>query len=171
MNIPFIVIFSIISTFMYLSGCRNLYEKVEKDGFIALSEANMEVAPIVRKYRDNYAKYICGAFVGVAALYGLARAYKAYVASVGDPQGSLEPENEQDVQERDNEGNVWTQVVKRDLPITEYSKRMSPDQLSNVVEKALVYGTVSRPEGNGMVNGLMLSSNVILIPNHYFTEF
>jgi hypothetical protein len=171
MNIPFIVIFSIISTFMYLSGCRNLYEKVEKDGFIALSEANMEVAPIVRKYRDNYAKYICGAFIGVAALYGLARAYKAYVASVGDPQGSLEPENEQDVQERDNEGNVWTQVVKRDLPITEYSKRMSPDQLSNVVEKALVYGTVSRPEGNGMVNGLMLSSNVILIPNHYFTEF
>jgi hypothetical protein len=39
-----------------------------------------------------------------------------------------------------------------------------------VVEKNLVYGTVVADDVTYMVNGLFLTSNVVLIPNHYFVS-
>jgi len=162
---------SLISIFYYLKEQRKLVDKVEEDLYQELRDRNMEVAPILRRYRDQYTKYICGASIGIAAIYGLARAYRAYRANEQSIQGSLEPKTAEDVHERDSEENVWTHVVKRDLPIGELSKRMSADQLDNIVRKALVYGSIHMNDRNGMVNGLMLSSNVILIPDHYFEEF
>jgi hypothetical protein len=164
----FLCLFSLIQ---YLSALCDLVTRVEERLFEDLRKKNIEIAPILRRYRDHYAKAICGVSVGIAAIYGLARAYRAYRASEQNTQGSLEPKTIQEVEERDAETNVWTSVTKRDLPITDNSKRMSTDQLDNVVKKALVYGSIHTEDGNGMVNGLMLSSNVILIPNHYFTEF
>lgn len=155
----------------YLKSQRNLVDRVEIDLYNELKTTNMEIAPILRKYRDQYAKYICGVSIGIAAVYGLARAYRAYRSNEQRAQGSLEPKTEQEVEERDSEVNVWTDVVKRDLPITDKSKRMSTEQLDNIVKKALVYGSIHTSDGNGMVNGLMLSSNVMLVPNHYFDEF
>lgn len=165
------VILCLLSLYQYLSAKRNLVERVEKDLYDDLRRTNMEVAPILRKYRDEYAKVICGVSIGIAAIYGLARAYRAYKASEQNTQGSLEPRTEIEVEKRDSEMNVWTDIVQRELPITDNSKRMSTDQLDNIVKKALVYGSIHTVDGNGMVNGLMLSSNVVLIPNHYFTEF
>jgi hypothetical protein len=161
----------VFSILRYVSAQRTLLERVEQDLFEELRDRNFRILPVVRKYRDNAAKIICGASIGIAAIYGLARAYRAYKSGEQKAHGSLEPKSEADVAQRDGETDVWTSVVKRDLPITAISKRMSPDQLCNVVNKALVYGSIHTDEGNGMVNGLMLSSNVILIPNHYFTEF
>jgi hypothetical protein len=148
-----------------------LRERVENDLFEDLRHRNVELTPMIRKYRDEYAKYICGISIGIAALYGLSRAYRAYRNNQQVSQGSLEPRTPSDVTQRDNESNVWTNVVKRDLPITEISKRMSASQLQDVVSKALVYGTVHSDKMNGMVNGLMLTSNVMLIPYHYFEFF
>lgn len=159
------------SLYQYFSAQRDLVIRVEDELYNELKKTNMEIAPILRRYRDQYAKVICGVSVGIAAIYGLARAYRAYRASEQKPQGSLEPKTMKDVEERDSEVNVWSDVVKRDLPITENSKRMSVEHMDNVVTKALVYGSIHTDDGSGMVNGLMLSSNVILIPNHYFTEF
>lgn len=161
----------VISICRYLTTQRSLVDRVELELYNKLKLSNMEIAPILRKYRDQYAKYICGASIGIAAVYGLARAYRAYRGNEHCAQGSLEPKTEKDVSVRDKEVNVWTDVVIRDLPITDFSKRMSPKQLSDIVGKALVYGSIHTDDGNGMVNGLMLSSNVILIPDHYFHEF
>jgi len=160
-----------LSGFQYLKTQRNLVDRVETQLYEELKCTNMEIAPILRKYRDQYAKAICGISIGIAAVYGLARAYRAYSSSEQKAQGSLEPITGKEVEERDSEQNVWTDIVKRDLPITDNSKRMSTEQLNNVVKKALVYGSIHTDDGNGMVNGLMLSSNVVLIPNHYFMEF
>nr|APG78965.1 hypothetical protein [Beihai picorna-like virus 23] len=157
--------------FLYLISTRELIHRVEAKLYDNLKTTNMEVAPILRKYRDRYARAICGASISIAVVYGLAKAYKAYRSNVQSTQGSLEPKTLKDVEERDSEVNVWTNVVKRDLPIGEISKRMSADQLDNVVQRALVYGTIHADRGNGMVNGLMLSTCVILIPDHYFNEF
>lgn len=161
----------IISLCQYLRTQRNLVDRVEIELYEDLKATNMEIAPILRRYRDQYAKYICGCSIGIAAIYGLARAYRAYRANEHKTQGSLEPKTERDVVERDLEENIWVDVVKRDLPLGDISKRMSAEQLDNIVKKALLYGSIHTSDGNGMVNGLMLSSNVILIPDHYFNEF
>lgn len=149
---------------------RNLYEQVEKRLIEDLKEKNMEISPMLKRYRDKYAKYICGVSIGIAAIYGLARAYRAYKSD--ETHGSLEPKSVQDIEQRDSETNVWTSIVKRELPISDTSKRMSTDQLSNVVKKCLVYGTIHlNDEDNAMVNCLMLGSNVIMVPDHYFDQF
>nr|APG76681.1 hypothetical protein 1 [Wenzhou picorna-like virus 8] len=166
-----IIILSFFSILQYLRVQRQLVDRVEHELYENLRKRNWEIAPILRRYREKYTKYICGFSVGIAALYGLARAYRSYRANEQTVQGSLEPKTQQEITERDGEINVWTDVVKRELPMTETSKRMSADHLENIVTKALLYGSIHRDDGNGMVNGLMLSSNVILIPDHYFNEF
>lgn len=164
-------VLSLIGLSQYLLIQKDLVEHAEETLFNNLKEANMDIAPMLRNCRDRYAKIICGTSLSIAALYGLARAYKSYSSGEQKIQGSLEPKTASEVEQRDSETNVWTEIVKKDLPITDLSKRMSADQLDNVVRKGLVYGSIHTDDGNGMVNGLMLSSNVILIPNHYFTEF
>jgi hypothetical protein len=149
---------------------RYTYARLEDDLFKELKEKNLDIEPIIKTYRDEYAAHICTACIGIAAVYGLARAYRAYRNNEHKSQGSLEPKTKEEVKERDTEANVWTSVTKRDLPISDISKRMSVDQLNNIVHKALVYGSIhDGQEQDGRVNGLMLSSNVMLIPTHYFT--
>ena len=170
-NLYFKFLVCFYSFTMFVSTKHELLDRVTEELFQKLKKKNMQLSPILRRYRDSYAKYICGVSIGIAAVYGLARAYKAYRENVHATQGSLEPKTPKDVAQRDSEVNVWTGVTLRDLPITDYSKRMSPDQLADAVKKALVYGSIHTEDGNGMVNGLMLSSNAILIPDHYFSEF
>lgn len=150
------------------------YSKVRNDTedrlFEVLKERNLIIHPIVKRYRDDSAKYICSACFGIAALYGIARAYRAWKNY--ESQGSLEPKTHEDIRVRDMEKNVWTDVVKRDLPISRVSKCVVSDVLEKQVSKNLVYGSIHLEDGTtGMVNGLFLDSNVLLLPDHYFEEF
>nr|ULG00075.1 MAG: nonstructural protein [Salisharnavirus sp.] len=147
-----------------------LYSCAEYSTLIQLKRINYKVTPVVRRCRDQYMRRICELSVGIAALYGLARAYKAYRRNQLNSQGSLEPKTQNDVDNRDAEANVWTSVVKRDLPISDISKRMSPEHLDNILKKSLLYVTIHSDE-NGMANALALSSNVILMPHHYFDYY
>jgi hypothetical protein len=153
----------------FLFRQRNLVESVERNLFVELKDRNMEIAPMLRRYRDKYAKVICVTSIGIAAIYGLARAYRAYRSE--SRQGSLEPQTMEEVRQRDAEVNVWTEVEKRPLPMTRESKLGCIEHLENSVQNALVYGTIHLNDGNAMVNGLMLTSNVMLVPDHYFEEF
>lgn len=160
------------SIMRYTLTLRTLLVRVEDDLYAQLRAANLEISPILKAYRDKYAKRICQISIGIAAVYGLARAYRAYRANENLVQGSLEPKTPEDVAQRDSEANVWTQTVIRDLPITEDSKRVSPDQLDNIVKKALLYGTIHLEEGpNAMANGLMVASNAIIMADHYFEKY
>jgi hypothetical protein len=167
--IPAAIFAILILILEFLARQRNLVEQAEDNLFEELKNRNMEIAPMLRRYRDDYAKKICMASIGVAALYGLARAYRAYRKETA--QGSLEPTTQQEIDQRDSEVNVWTSVSKRDLPITEYSKRMSTEHMTNCVTKSLVYGTIHLGEENGMMNAMMVASNVMIVPDHYFEEF
>jgi len=145
-------------------------QDIEDRLFEELRKRNLILHPIVRKYRDDSAKYICGICFGIAALYGIARAYKAWVTH--ESHGSLEPKTQKEIDVRDAQTNVWTDVVKRPLPISTVSKCVVADTLQNRVEKNLVYGSIHLDDGTtGMVNGLFLDSNVLLLPDHYFEEF
>lgn len=149
---------------------KQIVDQVEAQLLKDLRERNLKVSTIVKNVRDNHAKKICGVVFGLGALYAVARAYKQYYKTTR--QGSLEPKTLQDVAERDAEVNVWTSVVQRELPLTKLQRTVSTDQLENIVAKNLVYGTIHQEDGsNGMMNGLFLKSNVILIPLHYFHDF
>lgn len=162
----------------YLIGLRSFvsFNRMLRDfedvSFSALKERRLELKPIVSAEKQKYVDLACKASVGLAILYGLARAYRAYRRNQQEIHGSLEPKNQKDVNLRDGETNIWSSVVKKDLPISEQSKRMNTGQTTNVVEKSLVYGSIHVTEEIvARVNGLMVCSNVMLLPTHYFHKF
>jgi hypothetical protein len=155
----------------YLAVASRAYVEVEEEAFKKLRSENMQISPMLKRYRDEYAAYLCAAVVGIASIYGLARAYRAYKLNQVDSQGSLEPKSIEDIVQRDNETNVWTSVSVTPLPVSDNSKRAIADHIEAIVHKSLLYGTVNREEGNAMLNGLMITSNVILIPTHYFKSY
>lgn len=128
------------------------------------------VSPMIKGWRDKYAGKIIGAVTIIAGLYLLAKFYKRWMQPTED-QGSLEPKTKEEVEQRDAEKNVWTQVTPRPLPMSETSKTATSDQLKNRVEKNLVYGSIHDENGKTrMVNALFVRSNVLLLPFHYFKE-
>lgn len=153
------------------AGAQNrIVEQAEDELFEKLRNNNANVRDIVKRYRDEHVKWICGTFFGIAAVYGLAKAYRAYKQY--DSHGSLEPKTREEVAARDAEANEWCQVVRRELPITSSSKCTTTDTLMSSISKNLVYGSIHiEGEDNGMLNALFLNSNVVLVPNHYFNEF
>lgn len=124
------------------------------------------IAPALKEFRDQHVSNICKGCAIVGALYGIARVYKAWRNI--NPQGSLEPKTTQDVDERDSEENVWTSVSVRELPLDERAANTTSEQLMGLVEKNLVYGSVVVKGKILRVNGLFLTSNVVVIPDHYF---
>lgn len=122
---------------------------------------------LIEYVRRDSLKYLCSTFLVVGTLYVIAKSYLAFKSV--DVQGSLEPETQEDVDKRDSEDNPWTQVVQRELPISDASKTSTCDRLGNNVKKNLLYGSVKVNETRTlMANGLFLKSNVVLIPSHYF---
>ena len=157
---------------------RRIVVVVEEQLFEELKDKNVQLAPMFKRYREDYANILCKSAFAVAAVYGLARAYRAYKDSVRHTglnaalQGSLEPKTQEEIDQRDKEVNVWTSVIQRELPISDHSKRADASHIANKVRKNLVYASIHLPDGEtGRVNGLMLSTNVVLIPDHYFLEF
>jgi len=120
------------------------------------------------KHKKQLVNYACGITGAVGIIYMIARSYK----TTYEAQGSLEPKSKEEVDERDGEMNVWTQVAQRSLPVSDISKTTTANQLYTLVQKNLVYGSIHEEDGNnGVVNGLFITSNVILVPRHYFDRF
>jgi hypothetical protein len=126
------------------------------------------ISPIVESMRRASVSTVCKVAGVLGSLYAIARLYSKWAKL--NPQGSLRPTSEDDVQRRDAEDSPWVDVVKRDLPISDESRRMSSEMVRNVVEKNLVYGSVYLEDKTMMVNGLFLKSNVVVIPDHYFAQ-
>lgn len=124
------------------------------------------IAPGLKDARDKHVANICKACGVVGAMYALARIYRCW--KTYDSQGSLEPKTMRDIEERDAEDNPWTGVSPRVLPVDPSTTTTTPEQLKGLVLKNLVYGTVVAGEKTYMVNGLYLTSNVVVIPTHYF---
>lgn len=148
-----------------------LVETVKNELHEDLANSNIAIAPVLRKVRDKYGEVITGSCVLIAIIYGLAKNYREAYGRNMTTQGTLEPLTKQEVERRDAADTPWTQVVKRSLPISDKSKRMSPDQLANVISKNLVHCRCTAGEEFGLMNCLMITSNIVVIPNHYFEAF
>jgi hypothetical protein len=162
-----------ISLFITLSVIKDLRDKAEDDFVEEMIALNLNVYPMFKDMRDKYVENFGKLLAGAAFLYTARKVYREYFQDQDpvDVQGSLEPADEQEVIQRDSEVNPWGAVVARSLPIGTKSKRMSPEHLDNCVQKALVYGTILHPDGNGIMNCVFLRSNVLLVPDHYFVCF
>lgn len=126
------------------------------------------ITTVLGEYRDRHVEKICKACAIVGALYGISRVYKAWRKL--RPQGSLEPRTPEEVRERDAETNVWSAVVPRHLPVNPLTANATSEQLIGLVEKNLFYGSVTVGDRVLRVNGLFLTSNVVVIPDHYFEK-
>lgn len=146
------------------------YVTKTKDNLVAeLKRRNDNLPYVIRNTRDKYAKAICYGSAAIAALYMLSRLYKSY-RELHPGQGSLEPTTAEEVKQRDDEPNVWATVCKRALPSTEKMKSTTLEQLKTKVKKNLLYASVTVGDETLMANVFMLTSNVLLIPQHYFEK-
>lgn len=127
------------------------------------------VKPIDEEFRNKALKTFLSANVVVGGIYALSLAYKAYRKMY--PQGSLEPKTIDEIEERDNETSPWTSVIRRPLPISHRSKTMNVEKLVNAVSKNLFYCTITLKDICARADILMLTSNVAMLPNHYFDEY
>jgi hypothetical protein len=134
-----------------------------------LKSRNDSLPSVIKNARDKYAKALCYTSAGIAGLYVLHRVYKAW-KKVKPTQSALEPKSPEDVATRDEQANVWATVYKRSLPTSDKCKTMTLEMLMNNVRKNLFYASVYTESETLMVNVFMLSSNLMLIPNHYFEK-
>lgn len=141
---------------------------IVKEGFFMRLRRRNSITPVIQQYRDEHVARLCAAVTAIGIVYTISRFYSSWKSM--SIQGSLEPKTDEEIKQRDSEVNVWTKVVDRflPLPITEEISTTTSSQLEGLVAKNLVYGTVAIGERKLMVNGLFLTSNVVLIPNHYF---
>jgi hypothetical protein len=70
----------------------------------------------VKTWRDENAGSIIKAAGIVSAMFALAKLYRRWRSL--NPQGSLEPKTQEEIDKRDSEENPWVGMVKRPLPIS-----------------------------------------------------
>lgn len=121
--------------------------------------------------RDEHMEQVLRASAVLAFFYGIAYVYRANRDIVGEimqPQGNLEPKTLEDVKKRDSEVNVWTEVVRRPLPLQDLAKGSTPAQLARLINNNLVYASVDVRGKPHAANILFLDTGVVVIPQHYF---
>jgi len=165
-GLPFVTMAAIF----YLSYMVKLQDALEKELLVKLYNKNLNVSPIVKSVRDDRVKYAIGGCAALGCLYFVGKAVRDHYAKM-KTQGSLSPVTQAEVDERDAEKNVWTQVTSRPLPISDISKTVTPSVLQGLVDKNQVCCQMERPDGSiGQMNCLVLRPNAVLIPGHYFDD-
>lgn len=116
------------------------------------------VSEAFKSARDEHVQYACGAFAGLAVIYGVCQVIKA-LRSTLSLQGSLTPETPEDIAQRDSEENVWAAPKVRTL---------NPYGFSTAQEAEKITTSIGRMEcGNKFTGCFMLSTNVIAVPHHF----
>jgi hypothetical protein len=151
--------------FIYAASKNRMRKVLEAE----LLRRNDSIPIILKGVRDDYAKTICYSCGLVATLYLLSKLYKSFRSS-HPSQGNLEPDNCNDILERDNEVNVWSKVVKRDVPVSHKSASVTNCQLSDMIKRNLFYASIHTRDGKLMSNVLFIKTGVLIVPNHYFGD-
>lgn len=133
-----------------------------------LLRRNDALPKMVKAQREENSKtlfYGCTAAAGLFVLIKLYRAYRKMLPT----QGNLAPTTIEEIAERDSEESPWEIVTKREAPTSVVSRSTTLETMKSQVKKCLTYVSLKVGERKMMTNGLMLKSNVIVIPDHYFT--
>lgn len=130
------------------------------------------ISPIFEDLRNKHIGSICKAGGIIAVLYGIAKVYRAWREKCNpfETQGSLHPTTQEEVNARDSETSPWTEVVERPLPVQDSAKNTTSKQLQDMMLTNLRYASIEIPDGRKAGNCLFLTSNVAMLPQHYFTQ-
>lgn len=167
LNIGFLFVVLAIIAVIGLMNQLVLLTVVKNQAFAKLKDRKV-LNEIQEHHQATMVKMMIGSGIALGVLYQFVKAVKLWRKM--NAHSFLNPTGEDEIRERDESKNVWCSVAKRELPLTEVSKHMNAEQMMNLVQKSLLYGSVHLDGCTAMVNGLMLRSNVILIPDHYFEQ-
>jgi hypothetical protein len=157
---PFILLFCFYQQFYAMSSAKDRMMEV-------LRERNDSISPMIKSVRDARIKHICGGVAAIGFLYSVAKLYRTWM-ELREPHGSLDPKSKEEIDARDKEENLWVSPVLRHLPISEKSSCTSLQAVKNVVDTNLTYARIFTPEGVMCASCLFLTSNVVVLPFHYF---
>lgn len=87
-----------------------------------------------------------------------------------EPHGNLTPTKMEEVKERDAEKNVWSKVSVKPLPSDSRAKTMTYDQVRAVIAKNLYNVKMDDPILDKSVDGLFITTNVLLLPDHFMYD-
>jgi len=140
-----------------------------KDSYVEQLEERRTLNLVHQRSRDNISKYIVMSSAALGTIYLISKAYKNMVGNKA--QGSLSPTTKADIDARDAEGNVWAEVVRRPLPATQRSIEHTLDNVTNKVQKNLLYATLRGADlAPRKGNVFFVDSNMVMVPQHYFDE-
>ena len=131
--------------------------------------------------RDEWAKKLLGGSMMVYGIYTFVKFCKDMRKTGSDlgitteilgtnPQGNLAPTKMEDVTKRDAEANVWSKVAVKPLPSDAKAKTMTYEQLRAVISKNLYNVKMDHETLNKTVDGLFLTTNVMLLPDHFMFD-
>jgi len=154
-------VFALFMQYVLVSRVRNSY--------VSELSSRHVMNEIHRNWRNRIGKTIMASSVMIGSIYMISKLYRKMYGKY--TQGNLEPTTALDILQRDSEPNVWAAVAKRPLPCTQKSIEHTQDVVITKVKKNLLYASISGDDSpNYMGNVLFLCSNMLVMPDHYFTQ-
>jgi hypothetical protein len=160
------ILYCVLFSFAVVVVCL-LYLYVTTEAYIGrkVARMNVRVSSIVGERRTREFQFCLRA---MPILFVLSQIVRVMFFSKRE-QGSLEPKCVRDICQRDQEKTIWTDVSVRSLPYSSINSSTTIDNLSKIVRKNLLYVTIIIDDKRWMSNALMLSTNIMMIPEHYVT--
>ncbi len=125
-----------------------------------LLQRNNALPAYVKIFKQQSGKLLLG--IGAFGLYQVFRWIYGMKQSFS-PQGNLNPQNMEDVKERDSEPNMWATNYISPLPMSTASKTTTPNDLANLCCENLVYVESNKY----FVRGFLIESNFMILPAHF----
>lgn len=144
----------------------NMVETVKSSFVRELLDKNT-VHTSVQEVRDQHAGKVLKASAFIAFVYAVSKVYRMWKEE-NVPQSALEPKDEEELFNRNASRCDYGRVVKQPIPIQYCAKNTTPQQLLQLVQRNTYYCTFLMEKGRYMSNVLMLKSNRMVVPRHYF---
>jgi len=168
---PFVLLLWIIA----LHFMRSVYVNMEKWIMADITRRSKIMYPVLEKFKNDNYKYIVGVSVAAFSVMALRCIYKSYCA-LQPKQGNIEKPTQQAIEVRDAEKNPYVEVMTRPLPITGKGRTITGANMDSILNNNLLYGSVYWGENDKgeemrmMVNPLMVDTNIMILPKHYFDK-
>jgi hypothetical protein len=152
-----------------------VYKNMERWIMEDITKRSKIMYPVLEKFKNDNYKYIVGLSVAAFTVMALRCIYKSYKA-IQPEQGEIEKPTKESIEKRDKEKNPYCEVYVRPLPITGKGRTLTSEHMDNILSGNLLYGSVfwgydaEGKEQRMMVNPLMVDTNFMILPRHYFDK-
>lgn len=152
---PLFLLCGIFMNYFYVSSTIQTYQRMIHDRI-------MRCRNVIKTYLNRWELKYGLLTISCLGLLGLA-VYKRYYNSL-DPQTGLNPENMEEVEERNAQVNQWAKPEVVDVPMSAQSKSSVATDLVNTIRTNMI-GIVSEKDKISL--GFYVVSNFVLIPTHF----